>query len=238
MARFYSVATDTGYSEALGVRSTAKYVKASVQITFSAMLGLFMLVGSPDAAPILFTFGLSIAGLALFGGVILYTREYLSSGLVVVLTPLVTWISRLYRDSPHDQAFVSNGVDRYWQRIVGFQETPGLLALIAVGGLIEQVLTTAALWVALAGLGTNTAFLPILIIIPLPQIASVVPIPGSLGAYDLLLGGALVVVTGVPTTVATAAVLVVRTLSLPFSGVAGGICVAYLRGWRPRGQSN
>jgi uncharacterized membrane protein YbhN (UPF0104 family) len=234
MARFFSVATETGYSEALGVRSTAKYVKSGTQTVFSTVLGMFVLFGTPDATPILLTFGVSIAGLVVFGGVILRTRSYLSKGITAVLTPAVSRISGLYRDQPYDRAFIAAGVDRYWQRIVGFQETPGLLALIAVGGLIEQFLTAAALWVALAGLGVDSVFLPILVIIPLPQVASVVPIPGSVGAYDLLLGGALVVVAGVPGTAATAAVLVVRTLSLPFSGIAGGISVAHLRGWRLR----
>ena len=112
-----------------------------------------------------------------------------------------------------------------------------MLLLIAVGGLLEQFLTATALWVALTGLGVDSVFLPILVVIPLPQVASAVPIPGSLGAYDLLLGGALVVVTGVPTAVATAAVLLFRTLSLPFSALAGGICVGYLRGWRPRDKA-
>ncbi|WP_226013298.1 lysylphosphatidylglycerol synthase transmembrane domain-containing protein [Halomicrobium salinisoli] len=237
MARFFSVATDTGYSEALGVRSTAKYVKAGTQACFSAILGLFVLVGSPDATPILATFGLSIGGLVVFGGAVLRFRASISKGLVAVLTPIVTLLSGLYRDQPYDRAFVAAGVDRYWRRIVGFQERPRLLALIGVGGLVEQTLTATALWVALAGVGAESVFLPILIVVPLPQLASVVPIPGSLGAYDLLLGGALVVAAGVPTAVATAAVLVVRTLSLPFSGIAGGICVAHLRGWRPGGRS-
>lgn len=233
MARFFSVATDAGYSEALGVRSAAKYVKAATQVVFSTVLGVFVLIGTPDTIPILMSLGLATAGLVVFGAVSLRSREYLSRGFVAVLTPVISSISRLYRESPHDRAFVAAGVERYWQRIVGFRETPGLLVLIAVGGLVEQLLTAAALWVALTGLGITSVFLPVLVIVPLPQVASVVPIPGSLGAYELLLGGALVIVIGIPAVVATAAVLVIRTLSLPFSGIAGGISVAYLRGWRP-----
>lgn len=232
MARFFSVATDTGYSEALGVRSTAKYVKSGTQAVFSAVLGLFVLSGTPDTAPILLMFALSVAGLVLIGGIIFRTRDHLSTGITAALTPVVSRVSGLYREQPLGRAFVAAGVNRFWQRIIGFRETPRLLALIAVGGLIEQFLTAGALWVALTGLGVNTVFLPILVVIPLPQVASVIPIPGSLGAYDLLLGGALVIVTGVSSTAATAAVLVVRTLALPFSVLAGGISVAYLRGWQ------
>lgn len=237
MARFYAVATATGYAEALGVRSTAKYVKSGVQVSVSAVLGLLVLVGAPGLTPVLVTFGLSIGGLALFGVAVLRTRDRLSSGLVAVLAPVVTRVSGLYRDQPHGRAFVADGVERYWERVVGFREAPGLLALIAVGGVAEQLLTAAALWAALAGFGVDAALLPILVVVPLPQAASVVPVPGSLGAYDVLLGGALVVATGVPAAAATAAVLVVRTCSLPFSGVVGGIAVAYLRGWRPGGGS-
>lgn len=233
MARFFSVATGAGYSDALGVRSTAKYVKSGSQAIFSGLAGLFILAGSPEVTPVLLILGVSITGLVVLGGVILRSRTHLSTGLVAGLTPVVTRVSGLYRDQPYDRAIVADAVDRYWQRIVDFRETPGLLVLIVVGGLVEQLLTATALWIALSGLGVNSVFLPILVIIPLPQVASVVPIPGSLGAYDLLLGGALVLVTGAPSVSATAAVLLVRTLSLPFGAIAGGICVAYLRGWRP-----
>ncbi|WP_122088192.1 lysylphosphatidylglycerol synthase domain-containing protein [Halalkalicoccus subterraneus] len=233
MARFISVSTNTGYSEALGVRSVAKYVKSAAQLTLSGLLGLIVLFGTPDASGLLSTLGVSIAGVFVVGGVVLLSREHLSRGIVTVGAPLITRISGLYRDQPHDRAVVVAAVERYWERVVEFRGSPELLALIVLGGVIEQLLTAAALWVAIAGVGAPVAFLPILVIVPLPQIASVVPIPGSLGAYDLLLGGALVVVTGATATAATAAVLVVRTVSLPFGAIAGGICTAYLRGWRP-----
>ena len=233
MARFFSVATGTGYSEALGVRSTAKYVKSGAQVLVSALLGLFLLAGSPEATPILLTLGGFVGALVLFGAVVLRSRAHLSKALVSAFTPIVSWVSARYRDQPHDRSTVVAAVERYWDRIVAFRETPRLLALIAVGGLLEQLLTAGAIWVGLSGLGVESVFLPILVVVPLPQVASVVPIPGSLGAYDLLLGGALVVVTGAPTAVATATVLLVRTLQLPFGVVAGGICVAHLRGWRP-----
>lgn len=71
-------------------------------------------------------------------------------------------------------------------------------------------------------------------LVPFPQAASVVPVPGSIGAYDVLLSGALVVATGAPVAATAAAVLVVRTVSLPFGLSAGGLSVAFLRGWRPR----
>ncbi|WP_208023511.1 hypothetical protein [Halorussus pelagicus] len=48
------------------------------------------------------------------------------------------------------------------------------------------------------------------------------------------LGGAVAVVTGAPAAATAAAVLVVRTVSIPFGLSVGGLSVAFLRGWRPR----
>lgn len=234
MARFISVTTDTGYSEALGVRSVAKYVKAGTQAVLSAGVGILVLFDLPAASDILTMLGLSIGGLILVGSVTLASRDYLSAALVTVFTPLVTRLSALYRERPYDRSVVVGAIERFWDRIVGFRETPELLGLIALGGILEQTVTAAALWVALLGTGHPVAFLPILVLVPLPQVASVVPIPGSLGAYDLLLGGALVVATGAPSAAAAAAVLILRTVSLPFGATAGGVCIAFLRGWRPQ----
>lgn len=233
MARFFSVATGTGYADALGVRSVAKYVKSGTQLALSVAVGLVVLLGVPDGSALVATLGLAIVGLVAVGTLVLASRTYLSRGVVAVSTPVVARVSGLYREHPHDRSLVASAVERYWERVVGFRDAPGLLLLVAVGGILEQVLAAAALWVALAGIGTAVPLLPILVVVPLPQVASVVPVPGSLGTYDLLAGGALVLVTTAPAAAATAAVLVVRTVSLPFGALAGGICAASLRGWRP-----
>jgi uncharacterized membrane protein YbhN (UPF0104 family) len=233
MARFFSVATGAGYAEALGVRAVAKYVKAGTQVAVSGLVGVAILLDTPGTAGLLWTLGLALGGLLALGLLLVVAREYVSRGAVAVLTPVVARVSALYRADPHGRSVVTAAVARFWERALAFRDRPGLLALVAVGGALEQLLTAAALWVALAGTGTPVPYLPVLIVVPLPQVASVVPIPGSLGAYDLLLGGALVLVTGAATAATAAAVLVVRTVALPFSATAGGLCAAYLRGWRP-----
>ncbi|WP_227259738.1 lysylphosphatidylglycerol synthase domain-containing protein [Salarchaeum japonicum] len=233
MARFIGVATDTGYSDALGVRSVAKYVKSGAQVAFAAVLGVLVLFDAPDASGVLTVLGVAVGGLLLVGALALASRDLLSRLLVAVLTPLVVRVSALYRDRPHDRATVRRAVERFWERVLAFRGTPGLLALVALGGVLEQFATALALWVALHGVGHPVALLPILVVVPLPQVASAVPIPGSLGAYDLLLGGALVLVTAAPSAPAAAAVLVLRTTTLVFGATVGGVCVAFLRGWRP-----
>ncbi|SDL96662.1 Lysylphosphatidylglycerol synthase TM region [Halogranum gelatinilyticum] len=233
MARFIGVTTETTYSEALGVRSVAKYVKSGAQLLVSTALGLLVLVGGTTPQYVLLTLGGAVVGLVVLGGLLLYSRSLLSRLFVVVLTPVVALVSSLYREEAHGRSVVVDAVERFWERIVQFRTAPELLVLVALGGVLEQLLTAAALWVALAGTGTTVALLPILVVIPLPQVASVVPIPGSIGAYDILLGGALVAMTGAPAAGAAAAVLVVRTMTLPFGLSVGGVCVAFLRGWRP-----
>jgi uncharacterized membrane protein YbhN (UPF0104 family) len=233
MAQFISTETATGYSEALGVRGVAKYVKAGTQLLFSSLLlGLLFLLG---VAPrfVLFTLGGAVVVLVVVGLLLLVARGALSELLVAVLTPVVAVLTRLFGLSGQSRERVAEGVERFWSRVLAFRETPELLVLIAAGGLLEQVLTAAALYVALAGTGTTVALVPIVAIVPLPQAASVLPVPASIGAYDLLLAGALVVMTGTPAADATAAVLVVRTFGVGVSLAGGGVATGFLRGWRP-----
>jgi uncharacterized membrane protein YbhN (UPF0104 family) len=123
-------------------------------------------------------------------------------------------------------------VEQFWSRALVFGRRPRLLAAIATGGVAEQLLTATTLWVAL-GADPTVSLFAIVAVVPLTQAATVVPVPGSLGAYDLLLAGALVAVLAVPTAAATAAVLVVRGVTLPFALLTGGVAAAFLRGWRP-----
>lgn len=233
MARFFAVETGTGYSDALGVRGVAKYVKSAAQIALSAILmGSLLLLGLAPR-PLLFTLAGAIAMLAVVGVVIVFARDWLSTAVVLVVTPVAAVVSRLYRDEPHSRASIADAVSRFQARIGAFRSTPELLAVVALGGLLEQLLTAGALWVALAGTGTGVAFVALVALVPLPQAASVVPIPGSLGAYDVLLAGALVAITDAGGADAAAAVLVVRTFGLLVSVGGGGLAVAFLRGWRP-----
>ena len=232
MARFISVTTDTGYSDALAVRTVAKYVKSGAQVLLSLLLGGVLLFVGPSPRVVLLTLGAALGVLLVAGGLLLALRSSLSRGIVALVAPVVSRVSALYREEPYDRSVVASAVERFWARILRFREAPELLALIAFGGVLEQLLTATALWVALSGTGTAVALLPIVVVIPLPQAASVVPVPASLGAYDLVLAGALVLATGAGNAGAAAAVLVVRTASIPFGLGAGGVCVAFLRGWR------
>jgi uncharacterized membrane protein YbhN (UPF0104 family) len=233
MARFFGVTTGTSYSEALGVRAVAKYVKSASQLTVSTLLVAALLLGGSAPRSLLLTLGAGAVAVAVVGVVLVAGRPALSRAAVAVLAPVVDLLAGLVGDGPDGRAAVAAAVERFWERALAFREAPGLLALVALGGVLEQLLTAGALWVALAGTGTPVALLPIVAVVPLPQASSVVPIPASLGAYDVLLAGALVVMAGAPSAGAAAAVLVVRTLGVGFALGAGGVATAFLRGWRP-----
>ncbi|MFB6194180.1 MAG: lysylphosphatidylglycerol synthase domain-containing protein [Halobaculum sp.] len=231
MARFFAVATGEGYSDALGVRAAAKYVKSGAQLVVSLALGSVLLLGGSPPSAVVTTLGGALVVLVAVGAVLLGARRSVSAGLVAVLAPPITRLAaRLGREVRRET--VASAVERFWTRIVRFRDAPRLVGLIALGGAAEQVLTATVLWVALEGAGVSVPLLPILVVIPLPQAASVVPIPASLGAYDLLVAGALTLAAGAPASAAAAAVLVVRTTRLPFALGAGGTAVAFLRGWR------
>jgi uncharacterized membrane protein YbhN (UPF0104 family) len=233
MAQFFGVATGTSYSEALGVRSVAKYVKSASQLLLSVLLVSVLLVGGSAPRSLLFTLAGAVVALGVVGAVVVLARDWVARALVVGLTPVVAAVSSVYRSEPHGRDAVAEAVARFRTRAAAFVDAPGLISLIAAGGLLEQFLTAGALWVALSGTGTDVAFVAVVALVPLPQAASVVPIPGSLGAYDLLLAGALVATTGAPAASAAAAVLVVRTFGLGVALAGGGLAVAFLRGWRP-----
>ncbi len=233
MARFIGVTTGTSYSEALGVRSVAKYVKAGAQLVASIAVGALVLFDGAGGGSVLLTLGGAAVGLVAVGGAAIWSRRAVSAVVASLLAPVVRRVSGLYREEPHDRSTVAAALDRFWRRVLEFRERPGLLALVALAGVLEQSLVALALWTALAGTGTAAALAPIVVVVPLPRAASVVPVPASLGAYDVLLAGSLVLVTGAPSAAAAAAVLVVRTVSLPFGLSSGGLAVAFLRGWRP-----
>lgn len=233
MARFIGVETETSYSEALAVRGVAKYVKSGAQLAVATFAGVALALGGTSTGVLVPSLGGAGVGLLLVGAVVVRWRAPITGGAVTVTTPVVRRLSSLYRDPPHDRSTVVAAFERLWGRVAEFRDRPGLLGLVALGGALEQVLTAAALWVALAGLGSPVSFVALVVVVPLPQVASVAPIPGSLGAYDVLLGGAVALVTGVDPAAAAAAVLLVRTLTLPFKLGVGGLAVAFLRGWRP-----
>ena len=231
VARFLGVATRTAYGEALGVRAAAKYVKSGAQLACSVLVAAALLVGGSTpagAGSVVAVVAAVGVGLAVGGVAVVRGRAAVGRALVAVLAPVLV---RLPGDRDRDA--VVAGVDRFLGHALLFRSAPRLVAVIAVGGLLEQVLAAAALWVVLAGTGTPVAVLPLVAVVPFPQAASVVPVPASLGAYDGLLTGGLVLAAGVPPAAAAAAVLVVRTVSLPFALAVGGVAVALLRGWRP-----
>jgi len=232
MAQFFAVATETDYSEALGVRSVAKYAKSAAQLLLSVVLVTVLLAGGTAPRSLLVTLAGAAVALSLLGVALVLARDLLARVVVSALTPVVAALSGLLGTEQYGRERVSTAVARFRGRAAAFRDAPGLVALIAAGGLLEQCLTASALWVALSAAEPGVALITIVALIPLPQAASVVPIPGSIGAYDLLLVGALVATTGVPAASATAGVLVVRTFELGVSLGCGGSAVAFLRARR------
>jgi len=233
VARFVAVATGTTYGEALGVRSAAKYLKAGTQLLLSTGIAAVLLFGGSTPRSVVVLLGTGVVALVVAGATVARFHPLVSRAVVPVLTPVVARVSALYRETPHDRAAVASAVDRFWTRLFAFRRRPRLVALIAAGGVLEQLVTATAVWVAMAGVDAPVFLLPVVAVVPLPQAASVVPIPASLGTYDLLLGGSIVLVTGAPAAAAAGAVLLVRTVSVPVSVTGGGVAVALLRGWRP-----
>jgi uncharacterized membrane protein YbhN (UPF0104 family) len=231
LGRFYAVETDTTYADALGARAAAKYVKSGTQLLVSAVAVTVLLVGGPAGGRLLLLVGGGLVGVVVLGLALVRGRAPVSRAVVAVLAPVVRRVSGLYRE-PYDRTTVRAAVDRLWTRALAFRDRPRLVALVGVAAVGEQVFAALALWVALSAAGPAVGLVALVAVVPLPQVASVVPVPASLGAYDVLLASLIALAAGVSAAGAAAAVLVVRTVALSVSLVCGGVAIGLLRGWR------
>lgn len=121
------------------------------------------------------------------------------------------------------------------RRVQGFVEAIERLAgdpvrLVAVFGLgvAGQIVVTACLWLALAGVGAPTSPGVVLTVVPVAKLGGAVPLPGGSVGTEVLLTG-LLVAAGTQPAVAAAGVLLYRAAAFWLPTVLGGlITVAFL----------
>jgi uncharacterized protein (TIRG00374 family) len=102
---------------------------------------------------------------------------------------------------------------------------PNWRLLGAVGFWIFDVVT---LWLAFRALGSTPAFGAVTMGYLIGMAANMLPIPGGIGAVDLGLVGMLAVY-GTPLSIAAAAVLIYRTISLWIPTLVGTVAYVLLR---------
>ena len=226
--------TETSYTEVLGARTVAVYSKATAQVFVSSVLGLLILTGQPRGGRLLSLFLVLSVGSILLVWLLARFWSSLRVGALAIGRTFGRAIPfeggrRVWDHLPEEP------LSRFEGRARALSRAPRLVVLIGIGGLLEQCLTATALYVALAGIGEPVSLAVLVVLVPFPQIAAVVPVPAGIGAHETLMAGAISVVAGVTIVPATAAVLIVRTLSIPFGLSVGGISAALLPGWSPFG---
>ncbi len=222
--------TETSYTEVLGARTVAVYTKATAQVFVSSALGLLILTGQPRGGRVLSLFLVLSVGSILLVWLLARFWSSLRAGAIAIGRALGRAIpfegGRRARDRLPEEP-----LSGFEGRARALSRAPRLVVLIGIGGLLEQCLTATALYVALAGIGEPVSLAVLVVLVPFPQVAAVVPVPAGIGAHETLMAGAVSLVAGVAIVPATAAVLVLRTLSIPFGLSVGGLSAALLPGW-------
>jgi hypothetical protein len=212
-----SNAAHTRYFDALGVRAAADYIEIVSQFLVSlAILTIFI---SRQRIPKGLLY-LVIVGVA---------------GCVLLAVFVILWsvLSNL-RESIHmigewfGISMVIIRVQQARRRAVSLVINPRISGVIAVLSVAEQVTIAGSMWVLIPNNSVST-LLVIAAIIPIAQIATIVPVPGSIGVYDAFTAGIIHLLTGVSLPTATVAVTVPRSLGLIFTILFGTVATVSIQ---------
>ncbi len=190
-----------------------------------ALCGVLILgIDAPNTAqlPVVAGTFLALAVLVPLCGVISWQyRQYLQRGVVITLRPIVALLSRI-RNQTITTGAIERRIGGFFSAIerIGTQPKTLLIALLLSSlGWIAQV---GALWLSLLALGHTVSPMVVLIAIPIGAIAGVTPLPGGLGAIDLVLVGVLLALVSIARPTILAAVLIHRFVIYVIPTVVGG----------------
>lgn len=122
---------------------------------------------------------------------------------------------------------VARGLARYYRT---FDTVAGdRRALFVAFGLtaLGWVCFAAPLYTVALAVGIELPLVAAFLLVPASGFTTVVPVPGGLGGYEIVLAGAIVALLGVDTTAAAAAVLLYRLCSYWFLLLVGGLSAAH-----------
>jgi conserved hypothetical protein len=161
-------------------------------------------------------------------------RDRVRAGVVRVVTPAAGGLARLVPGrSPPARADIARRVDGFFVavgRVTGSRQT----VVLAMGfSALGWIALSGSLWLSLYALGHSVPFAATLFVVPVGSIAGVTPLPGGLGGLEAAFITLLIPTTGVPASVATAAVLLYRGATYWLPTLFGG-GVATVLGTRAR----
>lgn len=155
-------------------------------------------------------------------------RYVLEQKLINILTPILLHINHLStRITTPSPASLEQRIEEFFVALERIATDRSKLlraiGLSAFGWLIQMLL----LWLTFFALGQTISLSVLLFIVPIANIADIVPVPGGLGAIDTMYVVLFVSITPVNATVSTAAVLLFRTIIYGLPTIVGGCSTVF-----------
>ena len=217
------------FDRSLASVSAAEFVNVVVS-TALAVLGVLVLVlfGPPSPYVRWLAFGalVLVVGVAVAGALLVYWSELAgrfasetASGLAGVAHRLP---GRLSMES------VERAIDGYLRSLSTISTRRRAVAVSTGYSLLAWVALVAAFYACGLAVGYRVPVGVALLVVPVGGYASILPVPGGLGGYELGVAGAIALLGGVDVTIALAATLLFRVCSYWFVVGVGVVASAAL----------
>jgi uncharacterized protein (TIRG00374 family) len=242
VAYAYDRATALGYDRAIAVSTVGEAVSlfTSVGLTVLGVSLVASRAGGADGGLLVTLAAILVAGTVAVAAIVLYRRAFvgrLARGTARVVAASVGRLSDRVRRATTPET-VDAGVARYYRTVdhVGADRTAVATAVALTS--TAWVLYAAPLYLCALAVGVDVGVGVAFVLVPAGGLATVVPLPGGLGGYEVGMTGGMVLLAGVDPAAAAAAVLLYRLagywLLVLFGGVAATMTATVPRG--PAGE--
>lgn len=230
VAYAYDRATGLGYDRTMAISTVGEAISLFTSVGLT-VLGVVLVATRAEGAEggLLFTLAaIMVAGTVSGTAVVLYRRAFvgrLARGAARGLAVTVGRLSpRVRRATAPDS--VDAGVARYYRTLDGVgADRPAVAAAVALTA-AAWVLYATPLYLCAVAVGLDVGVGVAFVLVPAGGIATVIPLPGGLGGYEVGMAGGLVLLAGVDPAGAAAAVLLYRLAGYWLLVLVGGVAAA------------
>lgn len=232
MAYTFDREVSLGYNRTFAVVSVAEFLSVTASSTLAVVGVVYLLLYTSTVPGIrVLQFGVLVfaAAIVLFAAVFWYRRntvERAVAGTAVLLRLSVGRLSRRLGAALAPER-VDAEIGRYYETVD--EVVADRRAVLVAYGLIQTgwVLFTVPLYTGALALGIRLPIALVLFVVPAAGLATVAPLPGGLGGFEIVLGAILVALTGHELALVAAIVLLYRLCSYWFMVFVGGASSAY-----------
>lgn len=221
-----------GYDRTLAVVTVAEFLNLAASVAL-AVLGVAYLLLFAPAVPEVRVLQVGVlafaAAIVLLASLFWYRRGTVERGVVAAAGLLRSTLGGLSGrlEAALTPERVGAGLDRYYGTVatVAADRRAVLVAYLLMQA--GWILFTVPLYTGALAVGIRLPVALVLFLVPASGIATVVPLPGALGGFEIVLGAMLVALTGLELASVAAVVVLYRLCSYWFMVLVGGASSAY-----------